>query len=478
METNQLWPEDYAQGPDHCADVLRGSYDIDLKLDKPVCLDIGANVGAFARWASIKWVGATFHCYEPHPKIYDLLKRTIRDHGIQANAYNVGCSDKEEIAELSEGPVNSGQNSICIDWGTQKVPIRLIDSAALPKADVLKIDTEGCELRILHGLDRVGRIREFKAILLETHSENKRKEVRQFMKERGFTLFHENRWHYDFAELKFIRDDLMAKPDERPLVYICTPVRHIDIKGCTAQEAFESLPAHYRDPINQLLKESHDGHLAWRFEMMILQGGGVAQCRNYGASKFMLSDAEFLFFVDFDLLASAQDYVNVLSHMGENLDVCGGLYTIRKEDGHWVMNGFDPRGIQNNWGLQVMELGTGFKCYRKRALETIAKKNPWIIYRNDDFGVDEWGFFSMGPVRDEKHWPGHARWLTEDYWLDWLTRDAGIPIVADVSVQLKHKDGDKLFPAKFPPLPVGHADQKELAKSKVAPVLTGQDATS
>lgn len=251
-------------------------------------------------------------------------------------------------------------------------------------------------------------------------------------------------------------------PPEKPLVWIATPLRNLEARGLITQDDFGKLAEHYREPIRALsLTET----LPWRFELCLVGGGGVARARNVIVRDFLASKAEYLFFVDYDLMPTPNDYVSVMAKMhAHGLQVCGGLYTIRDENGHWVYNGPDVEGIREGWALRVMELGTGFKCYHRSALLTIANKNPWLLYENDDTHKEEWGFFSMGPVRDEKFWPGKSRWLTEDYWLDWLTRDAGIPIVVDVTVKLKHLEETtgEIYPKEFPPLPV-----------KVVPVETG-----
>ena len=134
----------------------------------------------------------------------------------------------------------------------------------------------------------------------------------------------------------------------------------------------------------------------------------------------------------------------------------------------FIFNFPDGNGIKDGWALRVLELGTGFKCYKREAFEIIAEKNPWLKYEHDDTKETEWGFFSMGPVTDEKFWPGRARWLTEDYWLDWLTRDAGIIIVEDTTVQLRHLEEStgEIFPKEFPPLPEAIPEPKELEIAK------------
>ena len=254
-------------------------------------------------------------------------------------------------------------------------------------------------------------------------------------------------------------------PPARPLVWIATPMKHLEARSRIKQEDFVKLPPHYRDPIHAISVAGEQGNVPWRFELCLVGGGGVARARNRTVSDFLASTAEFLFFVDFDLMPEAKDYIQVLSRMTiHKLLVCGGGYTIRDKNGHWVYNFPDADGIKGGWALRVGELGTGFKCYHRSVFEQVASKNPWIHYENDDNHQHELGFFNMGPVKDklwskpdrpaEEEWK-NSRWLTEDYFLDWLTRDCGIPIVWDTTIQLKHLEETtgEVFPEKFPPLP-------------------------
>jgi hypothetical protein len=124
------------------------------------------------------------------------------------------------------------------------------------------------------------------------------------------------------------------------------------------------------------------------------------------------------------------------------------------------MNFPDIAGPAQGWALRVLEIGTGFKCFRREAFTLVREKNPWLEYECDDTKKIEWGFFSMGPAKDVNIWPSRSRWLTEDFWLDWLMRDAGITIVWDTKVCLRHYDEDsgKVYPKVFPPLPVAMPD--------------------
>lgn len=241
----------------------------------------------------------------------------------------------------------------------------------------------------------------------------------------------------------------------KPLVWIATPMKHLAASGAITKEVFESFDAHWKDPIKEIQARANAGALPFNVEVCVAGGGGVARARNRIVTDFLASSATYLFFQDYDLKPSAEDFARIISRMMQHgFLVCGGFYTTREENGHWVYNYPDAAGIRECWALRVGELGTGFKCYHRSAFEHIGAKNPWLLCQNDDTRLPEWGFFSMGPVKDAL-WPGIYRWLTEDYWLDWLTRDAGIPIVVDTTIQLRHWDDatQTVCPKVFPPLP-------------------------
>lgn len=479
-----LWPAEYNVDPDHCGDVLRGAYDVPFDPEKPpVVLDIGANVGAFARWATTRWPGCEIHSYEPHPQVTELLHRTIATHSLFVQTHQCAVSNKDDETLLYDGPNNIGESSIVFNHHTTARKVHVLDAAKLPFANILKIDAEGSEINILQRLHEVNRLSSFSAVMLETHDPNDRKEIMALLEIEGFTLTKDHIWARgtgikycdpNRSELCYVRKDLIPegfKPEvkdtsTKPLVWIATPLRSLEANGILREEDVSKLPEHYKAPLKILFNSAKAGLLPWDFELCLVGGGGVARARNRIVTNFLQSRAEFLFFLDLDLMPSPEDFVTILSRMtGNKLPVCGGLYTIRQKGGHWVLNYPDAGGAQHGWALPVMELGTGFKCYHRSALEFILKKNPWLICENDDTKTVEYGFFSMGPVKDDVLWPGRYRWLTEDYWLDWLTRDAGLMIVVDVNVKIRHYDEatGQVFPTDFPEVPQPMSEEDKVA---------------
>jgi len=103
--TEPLWPADFNLSPNHCRDVIdgEGCYNIPGLESPSVVLDIGANVGAFARWAAKRWPTATVHCYEPQPMNYALLKMTVKHFGLdRVWTHEKAVAEKSMQATLHE----------------------------------------------------------------------------------------------------------------------------------------------------------------------------------------------------------------------------------------------------------------------------------------------------------------------------------------------------------------------------------------
>jgi hypothetical protein len=114
-------------------------------------------------------------------------------------------------ATLQAGEFNCGEWSLVMPEvaGREKVEVDVISALELPKADVLKADTEGCEFLILATLDHAKRLPEFSCIMLETHSDNDVPVIKLNLARVGFTLVGESHPSPQRAELKFVRADLL-----------------------------------------------------------------------------------------------------------------------------------------------------------------------------------------------------------------------------------------------------------------------------
>ena len=181
--------------------IFNGEYDVDYKNPKPVILDIGANIGGFTVWANSRWPNATLHCYEPVKNIFELLKFNTADMP-NVIAQNVAVGEISEERQLYYGmSAMSGCGSLIN--GREQLGIGelvwVIPANSLPKADIVKIDTEGWEIQILSGIT-------FKpdVYLIEYHSSADREEIARILSD--YILVERNEYGSQLGVVKYKKE--------------------------------------------------------------------------------------------------------------------------------------------------------------------------------------------------------------------------------------------------------------------------------
>ena len=142
-------------------DVLEGEYECGYDGIGLDILDIGANVGSFALWATARWPGSVVTSYEPHPGTFGFLTQNthLRRDIITVNAALFpGGQTTATFMSRFAGDGESGLASYAADTfapGSQaeSYEVRVVDPASLPSADIVKIDIEGGEGDVLDHLD-------------------------------------------------------------------------------------------------------------------------------------------------------------------------------------------------------------------------------------------------------------------------------------------------------------------------------------
>ena len=145
-----------------------------------VLWDVGANCGATATWFSHVYPDARIIAFEPAERPYELLvANTDRLPNVTALPFGLHREDQE--CKLFHGLVDSTASSIFQLDGTgetsEVITLRSArqwyEESATSRLDVLKLDTEGCEVPILESLAEV--LPSVKVIYLEFHSEADRR---------------------------------------------------------------------------------------------------------------------------------------------------------------------------------------------------------------------------------------------------------------------------------------------------------------
>lgn len=211
----------------------------------------------------------------------------------------------------------------------------------------------------------------------------------------------------------------------------------------------------------------------YEFEFMAVVGG-LCRARNEAVKEFLLAKGEFLLWWDDDLqpvgMTPGEAVLRILSH---RQPVVGGLYCKRAKKPAWVCSWLTTAELKfdrkKDGLLQVLELGTGFKCYHRKVFTEIGRiygtdveadkgnRGNSILYRDRDSGEKVFGFFQNLVL--------HGELLSEDYFLDFLSANVRVPVCCDVKLKLRHRDADgSSYPPNdaFPPIPA--VDQEEAEK--------------
>lgn len=121
-----------------------------------VMLDVGAHIGEFTLLAASR--GATVHAFEPDPANAALLRVNLEDAGCSGAVTVHECAVTESDGAMRflahRNPSLSAlwtADRAAGDAVTIEVRGVRLDALALPRVDVIKIDTEGAELGVLRG---------------------------------------------------------------------------------------------------------------------------------------------------------------------------------------------------------------------------------------------------------------------------------------------------------------------------------------
>jgi len=140
-----------------------------------VVFDIGANVGFYSLIAS-KIVGdrGKVYAFEPAPKNTLLLKKHFElNNCINSIVVLAGVSDKNDLVYFNEGS-HAATGYLSMEDGNILVPVlgleELVDNGKILAPNLMKIDVEGSEFKVLTGAKKILE-KYHPTIFLSTHNE-------------------------------------------------------------------------------------------------------------------------------------------------------------------------------------------------------------------------------------------------------------------------------------------------------------------
>lgn len=122
-----------------------------------VCFDVGANVGIYSLLMS-EMDSVTVHAFEPHPATHTTLERILRfNHRSNAHAWKIALSDTPGSLRFTDDDCSTVNQALDSTQG--EVPSITVPAETgrdfcerhqvIP--EIIKVDTEGFETRVLHG---------------------------------------------------------------------------------------------------------------------------------------------------------------------------------------------------------------------------------------------------------------------------------------------------------------------------------------
>jgi FkbM family methyltransferase len=131
-----------------------------------VMVDVGAHTGTFT--IRLAQRGVKVHAFEASPEVFELLQLNVVENNLTdlVTLHNVALYDKEESLAVSSQCAYSKlpdgkrdySSSECSGWmwlvpgkDAYNIRARTLDSFKIENVALIKVDTEGCDLRVLQG---------------------------------------------------------------------------------------------------------------------------------------------------------------------------------------------------------------------------------------------------------------------------------------------------------------------------------------
>jgi FkbM family methyltransferase len=159
---------------------------IDESMDETdIFFDIGANIGVFSLYAAKRHHGLKSYCFEPEFSNLHYLKNNIFENNLTEHieVYSLAIGDHDGLSKLhiqdkTPGAAMHAENLEHIESTYEGFPViwqegivsRTLDSLCLEMnviPNVLKIDTDGNEFKILNGAPEILKNEKLRTIIME-----------------------------------------------------------------------------------------------------------------------------------------------------------------------------------------------------------------------------------------------------------------------------------------------------------------------
>lgn len=216
------------QGDDLFAD-LHGL----VKVDSPLCLDVGANIGQTIENLRRVFKTPMIHAFEPSAEVFELLREKVQAPGVELHRMALGSEAGEKEFINNENsclgsflPMDQGQENKLRrfrETAAEVVTVETVDgflqSCDIDKVDVLKVDAQGFDLEVLKGAGQLLGEKRAGVVIAEINFvkmyENQAgaSEISDWLAERGYHLVDYYEKNRTGATLSWVTAMFTLRPD-------------------------------------------------------------------------------------------------------------------------------------------------------------------------------------------------------------------------------------------------------------------------
>lgn len=199
----------------------RNEYPFKTTKETPFIIDCGSHIGLSVLYFKKLYPNAKIVAFEPNPLTFKLLQKNIFQNKLRdVKLINVAVFDKNGnidfyVDKNTENPWGWGDSAVINKWysvdtaKTIKVKAITLSQFIKPKVDLLKLDIEGVEERVLRSIE--DKLKNIKEIMIEFHgsSTNPKNDSSRrltFLRKNGFVYRISQDWQF-IPEEKIKRDD-------------------------------------------------------------------------------------------------------------------------------------------------------------------------------------------------------------------------------------------------------------------------------
>jgi FkbM family methyltransferase len=184
---------------------LKQEYYLDAKSERPVIIDCGSNIGMSLLFFRGLFKNAKIIGFEADKDTFKILKENSYKNKINTELHNAAVYNKNGFVDFYKeteigGGLGSSISKRLFERNISPIKTRIkcvrLSDYIPKKVDILKLDIEGAEAKVIEELEKKKKLRNIDSITLEYHynptnKENSLEKILKMLKRNGFRVLYE-----------------------------------------------------------------------------------------------------------------------------------------------------------------------------------------------------------------------------------------------------------------------------------------------